>query len=110
MVPTDKYRQLLQEGCKQWGMLSDADRSILLHRDSTSTLTDSQPSSQGSFCQPGAGRPCDQGHKVNWAEVNGTETAATTTTEETASSEDTDMDLMDDVCEQLGIDMETLYI
>jgi len=30
--------------------------------------------------------------------------------EETISSEDTDMDLVDGVCEQLGIGMETLYV
>jgi len=49
MVPTDKYCQLSQEGRKQWGMLSDADCSILLQADSTSTLMDSQNSSRGSF-------------------------------------------------------------
>jgi len=30
--------------------------------------------------------------------------------EETISLDDTDADLVDDICEQLGIDMETLYI
>jgi len=30
--------------------------------------------------------------------------------EETISSDDTDTDLVDDVCEQLGIDIETLYV
>jgi len=32
------------------------------------------------------------------------------TTKETISSDDTNLDLVDDVCEQLGIDMETLYV
>jgi len=49
MVLTNKYRQLSQEGHKQWGMLLDADRSILLQADSASTLTDGQTSSRGSF-------------------------------------------------------------
>jgi len=49
-VPTNKYCQVLQEGRKQWGMLSDADRSILLQADLASTLTDSQTRSRGSFC------------------------------------------------------------
>jgi len=49
MVPTDKYCQLSQEGYKQWGMLSDANRSILLQADSAFTLVDSQNSSRGSF-------------------------------------------------------------
>jgi len=47
--------------------------------------------------------------KVNWAKVDGTESSATATMEETASSGDTDMDLMGDDCKQLGSDMETLY-
>jgi len=111
MVPTNKYRQLSQEGHKQWGMLSDADRSILLQEaDLTSTLMDSQASSRGSFHRPGTRHPQDSRCKVNWAEVNGTASSATSTMEETISSEDTDTDLVDDVCEQLGIDMETLYI
>jgi len=49
MVPIDKYRQSSQEGRKQWGMLLDADCSILLQADSASTLTDSQNSSRGTF-------------------------------------------------------------
>jgi len=110
MVPTNKWRQLLQEGRKQWGMLSDANRSVLLHADSMSTLIDSQASSRGSFCQTGTGRPQEHGRKVNWAEVDGTASSATATTKETASSEDMDTNLMDDICEQLGIDMETLYM
>jgi len=110
MVLTDKYRQLLEEGHKQWGMLSDADCSILLQADLMSTLMDSQASSRGSFCQPGSGCPQDSRCKVNWAEVDGTVSSATATMEETISSEDMDTDLVDDVCEQSGIDMETLYV
>jgi len=110
MVPTDKYHQLLQEGRKQWGLLSDAGCNVLLQSDSTSTLMDSQASSRGSFQLPRTGHPQDCRHKVNWAEVDGTASSATATTEETTSSEDMDMDPFDDICEQLGIDMEILYV
>jgi len=41
MVLTNMYCQLLQEGRKQWGMLSDANGSILLQADLMSTLTES---------------------------------------------------------------------
>jgi len=42
--------------------------------------------------------------------MDGTASSETATTEETISSDDMDMDLVDDVCEQLGIDVETLYV
>jgi len=99
-----------KKGVSSGGMLLDADRSVLLHRDSTSTLTDSQHSLRSSFCRAGARRPQDQESKVNWAEVDGIESSATATTEETASLEDMDTDLVSNVCEQLVIDMDTLYV
>jgi len=36
--------------------------------------------------------------------------STTATTEATEYSEDADTDVVDDVCEQLGIDIETLYV
>jgi hypothetical protein len=70
MVPTDKHRQLSQEGRKQWSLLSDTDRSVLLQPDSpsTSTLMDSYITPRSNFHRPGERRPFNKDRKVNWAE------------------------------------------
>ena len=123
MVPTEHFHQMSLEWCKLWASISDDDRSIILDQDSipTLTLTDSFDHSQGRESAHGhgeSGRRCgsfahqhdkqcvlfhDQ-EPNNMASKRVTETTASTNTHISM-----DFNLLDTVCEQFNVDINTLY-
>jgi len=100
---------------RQWSSLSDADRKILLGSDATtasSLMMDSANSSRSRFPRQGRGQPPKGCLNVAFSPCDSDTDTAPTMMESFGSSRDSfapDVDIINHICKNYGLDLDTLH-
>jgi len=106
---------LSPEGRKQWSLLSDDNRKVLLTSGTTTTsslMTDSTTGTGRDFHRQERGQPQNKWLKVAFSDCGSDTDMAPTDTASSGSSgyiSPTDVDIIDHICKAYNLDMDTLH-